>query len=206
MWNIISKHHSSRLRNNIIPHGLLIKKPMMVPNISSPMKSFQKNWNRVLMKASQILLKLLKNYHRDTLSILEKEIVHLEISLQKDTNYRFHLVKINHYAEYWGRRCDERKQKKFNRLLKEYRRTEHAVQGHTCKNKRIWKNKPNTQNPPPQSGHGRTVVNTRISDVPLSSAEEDLLSRGLSFCPKPSAVDRFQLEEDLHHFLRRLRL
>ena len=45
-----------------------------------------------------------------------------------------------------------------------------------------------------------------ISNVTLPAAEEDLLSKGLLFCPKPSAADRFQLEEDLHQFFRRLRL
>ena len=49
-----------------------------------------------------------------------------------------------------------------------------------------------------------TVVN--ISNVPLSSAEQDLLSRGLSFCPKPSQIDQFQLEEDIQPFFRRLQL
>ena len=153
------------------------------------------------MKAFQILLKLLKNYHQDALSILENEIAHIEISLQKDINYRFHLAKINHYAECFGCRCDEQRQRKFNRLLKEHRRAE-LVRGQ--RNERIRKNKPNTQNRPPQLDHGRTVVN--LSNVPLSTGDEDLLSRGLSFCSKPSAVDRFQLEEDLHHFFRRLSL
>ena len=45
-----------------------------------------------------------------------------------------------------------------------------------------------------------------ISNVPLSSEEKDLLSRGLSFCPKPSQIDRFQLKEDIQHYFRRLRL
>ena len=189
------------LHNNINPHGLLTKKPMKVLNISSLMKSFQKDWNTVLMKASQIFLKLLKTYYRDTLLMLENEIAHLDTSLQKDVNHRFHLAKINHYAKRLGRPCDERKKRKLKRLLKEHRRTK-RVRG--WRNKRIRKNIVNTQSPPPQSDHGRTVVN--ISDVPLSTAEEDLLSRGLWFCPKPSAVDQFQREEDLHHFFRRLRL
>ena len=49
-----------------------------------------------------------------------------------------------------------------------------------------------------------TVVN--ISNVPLLSAEWDLLSSGLSFCPKPSQIDQFQLEEDIQQFFRRLHL
>ena len=49
-----------------------------------------------------------------------------------------------------------------------------------------------------------TVVN--ISNVPLSEDERDLLSRGLSFCPKPSNIDCFQLEVDICQFFSRLRL
>ena len=49
-----------------------------------------------------------------------------------------------------------------------------------------------------------TVLN--ISNVPLSSDERDLLSRGLSFCPRPSQINRFQLEEDTRQFFRRIRL
>ena len=45
-----------------------------------------------------------------------------------------------------------------------------------------------------------------ISNVPLSSTEIQLLSRGLSFCPKPFNIDQFQLKEDVKHFFRRLRL
>ena len=40
-----------------------------------------------------------------------------------------------------------------------------------------------------------------ISNVPLSGAEKDLISRGLSFHLKPSQIDRFQLKEDIQHFL-----
>ena len=49
-----------------------------------------------------------------------------------------------------------------------------------------------------------TVVN--ISNVPLSQSEVKLLSRGLSFCPKPSNIDQFQLKDDVKQFFRRLRL
>ena len=50
----------------------------------------------------------------------------------------------------------------------------------------------------------KTVVN--ISNVPLSDDETSLLSRGLSFCPKPLRIALFQLEEDIKQFSRRLRL
>ena len=40
-----------------------------------------------------------------------------------------------------------------------------------------------------------TVVN--ISDVALSEDEKTLLSRGLSFCPRPSKIERFRLIDDI---------
>ena len=49
-----------------------------------------------------------------------------------------------------------------------------------------------------------TVVN--ISNIPLSNNKKDFLSRGLSFFPKPSKIDQFQLEQDIQQFFRRLRL
>ena len=51
----------------------------------------------------------------------------------------------------------------------------------------------------------KTVVN--ILNVPLSQSEIKLhvLSRGLSFCPKPSQIDQFQLKDDVKHFFRRVR-
>ena len=49
-----------------------------------------------------------------------------------------------------------------------------------------------------------SVVN--VSNVTLSEGEMSLLSRGLSFCPKPSRIDQFQLRDDIKRFSRRLRL
>ena len=47
----------------------------------------------------------------------------------------------------------------------------------------------------------QTVVN-----IPLLDNEMRLLSRGISFCPKPSRIDKFQLKDDFRQLLRRLRL
>ena len=49
-----------------------------------------------------------------------------------------------------------------------------------------------------------TMIN--ISDVPLLDDEKRLLSRGLSFCPRPLRIDKFQLKQDVKYFTRRLRL
>ena len=43
------------------------------------------------------------------------------------------------------------------------------------------------------------VVN--ISNVTLFSKEQDLLVRGLSFCPRPSQINHFQFEQNIQQFL-----
>ena len=60
----------------------------------------------------------------------------------------------------------------------------------------------------PQKQRAKTNNNTvvNISNAPLSKDKHDLLSRGLSFCPRPSQIDDFQLREDIQQFFRRLRL
>ena len=45
-----------------------------------------------------------------------------------------------------------------------------------------------------------------LSNVNLSDGEKRLLSRGISFFPRPSRIDKFQLKEDIKSFTRRLRL
>jgi predicted GIY-YIG superfamily endonuclease len=53
-----------------------------------------------------------------------------------------------------------------------------------------------------------TVTNTvvNISNLELTDAEIKLLSKGLSFCPRPKTYDRGKLKNDTEEFIRRLRL
>ena len=46
---------------------------------------------------------------------------------------------------------------------------------------------------------------SNVSNVALSKDEETLLSRGLSFCPRPLKIERFLLIADIKQFPRRLR-
>ena len=50
----------------------------------------------------------------------------------------------------------------------------------------------------------KMVIN--LSNVNLSEDKRRLLSRGLTFCPRPSRIDKFQLKQDIRNFTRRLRL
>ena len=49
-----------------------------------------------------------------------------------------------------------------------------------------------------------TVAN--ISDMSLTGEDKSLLSKGVSFFPRPSHINRFQMGHDLKQFERRLRL
>ena len=49
-----------------------------------------------------------------------------------------------------------------------------------------------------------TVVN--LLQMPLSEDEMSLVSKGLSFCPKPRRINTFQLKQDFKDYTRRLRL
>lgn len=53
------------------------------------------------------------------------------------------------------------------------------------------------------NGH-HTVVN--LSNAVLSPAEVGLLSKGVSYCPKPPRLNSCQLHQDFQQFVRRIRL
>ena len=72
----------------------------------------------------------------------------------------------------------------------------------TMKNKK--KNKTRSCQRTSSENSANTVVN--LSSIQLSPAEISLLSKGLTFCPKPPRLDRFQLKQDFAQFSRRLRL
>ena len=49
-------------------------------------------------------------------------------------------------------------------------------------------------------------VVTIPSDLPLSDTECHVLSLGLSYCPTPTTTNQYDLQRDLHAFLRRIQL
>ena len=58
----------------------------------------------------------------------------------------------------------------------------------------------------PQNKKVATHAVVNISGSELSTSEISVLSKGLSFCPKPPRIESFQLRQDLARFIRRLRL
>ena len=61
-----------------------------------------------------------------------------------------------------------------------------------------------TENDSKPTAIASTVVN--LSSYPLTTGETSLLSKGPTFCPTTTKIDRLQLTSDLYDFYRRLRL
>ena len=57
----------------------------------------------------------------------------------------------------------------------------------------------------PSTQHKRTVV-TIPDDLPLTDAENSVLSKGLTFVPVNSKTDEYQVKADYERYFRRLRL
>ena len=105
------------------------------------------------------------------------------------TNFNHHRGCIVRDIEKLTAKHNKRKENKLSRLI-------------SNRKKRTWRcrTKKKTNNNDVKG----TVIN--ISNVALSRDEETLLSRGLSFCPRPSRIERFHLIDDIKQFSKRLRL
>ena len=78
----------------------------------------------------------------------------------------------------------------------------------TCKDKKINKLKPPINNNMVPTGE---TLNTKLvvcipPDLPISTEEKSVLSKGLKFIPLRQNHDTYQLTQDAHHFFRKLRL
>ena len=133
-----------------------------------------KKWNQVLLSASRTLLKCLKNYHRDAISLLTGEITVLRAGVQSRQDFNWNIAKIENLTRQVIEKCEIKKVKKIKKLLGEREKKK-------CRRKKKLTKQPNK---PQVKVDNKTVVN--ISNVPLSNDELDLLSRGLLFCPRPS--------------------
>ena len=87
---------------------------------------------------------------------------------------------------------------------KKRRKLTKLIQSKPSKNKRHHRKKRNTEEEYNVDVDTSTVIN--VSNVRFSDSELSLLSKGLSFCPKLSQIDKFQLKKDINQFTRRVRL
>ena len=186
----------SCLGKNIVPKGLRIRTIPVVPQVKCLEHMLHKKWETTLNRASHILLKHLREYHKEAISILTRKINRMEAWLRTDANFSTELDRILSNTRRRAKVDEESKRKKVSKLLgNKTKKERHRRPRSESNRKRENTNSMATNN---------TVVN--VSNVNLSEGENQLLSRGLSFCPRPSRIDQFQLKEDIKSFTRRLRL
>ena len=87
---------------------------------------------------------------------------------------------------------------------KKRRKLTKLIQSKPSKNKHHHQKKRNADEEHNVDVNTSTVIN--VSNVPLSDSELSILSKSLSFSPKPSHVDKFQPKEDINQFTRTVRL
>ena len=75
------------LDNNVIPQGLKIKKVTLVAGELVSRCDLLAKWNKTLRKASQLLLKHLKSYHKSALTQLKMEIRKEEATFNNRRDY-----------------------------------------------------------------------------------------------------------------------
>ena len=141
-----------------------------------------------------MLLKHLKDYHHEAISILTKEIANLEVRLRNDAGFVENWEEIRHIAQRKATAYEENKRNKMSKLTNCEQR---EMRQHLRKKKK-------EQNRNNCKENKNTVVN--IFNVPLSDEEIKFVSWRLSFCPKPSQINKFQVKEGTKQFSRRLRL
>ena len=197
---IHQSHHSflnACLRNGLTPTGLTIKTAPTIEN-AGPGRHVWTEWKHILHRTSILLMQVLKQHHLSMTDHLHGEIEKRERSLRRRSDFSTTKAAISVTITRAREELEERKQRKLDRLFRS--RPPHVRRS---RRKRKTRHAPTTATPSVQPDRN-TVVN--LSNVPLSEAEESLLSRGLSFCPTPPKLDDFSLENDLEDFYRRLRL
>ena len=163
---------NSCLHNHVIPKGLRLNTTPLVPKIASLQHTLQTKWTAVLNNTSSVLLKHLKTYHRDAISILTKKIIDLEAKLRIDANFQYNLNQISINTEKVAVSCKKRKERKLMRLLQDRpKKTIHRRKKEQKKPKIINK---------------ETMIN--LSNAPLSEGELTLLSRGSPSVPDPQEL------------------
>ena len=180
-------------KRNVTPKGLTINIQPTVPDTNLK-RDLLKKWNQIPSSSSRALLKLLKKYYHTAVLSLAEEIAILRTRLQERHDFSANINKINTFTQRESERYEDGKKRKISRLL-----------GQRTRNKKVCRRKKAARDIKTRTETTTSTV-ANISNVPLLSAERDLLLRGMSFFPKPSQIDQFQLKEDIQQFFRRLRL
>ena len=94
----------------------------------------QGKWTITLNKTSQVLLKHLKDYHCEAISILTKEITNLEARLRNDAGFLENWKEAKHIAQRKATAYEEKKRNKMSKL------TNNAQRGMRQRHRRKKKN------------------------------------------------------------------
>ena len=188
------------LRNNVVPKGLRIRtSPQVLQSPTSDLAEvFDTAWRKILKNASILLMKTLKRYYKGFTAELIRQVETRKQDIQVEhgaTTGNDIIAKTVSSAEPLAKRLMENRKKKLEELVK---LTGGRKRHPRRLNKKLKENKP-VDNPTPS-----TVVN--LSGKPLCPGELQLLSRGLSFCPRPPKLNSTEILDDLERYNRRLRL
>ena len=87
----------SCLDYNVIPRGLIIKKAPQTVGKGIYKRNVISNWERTLRRASQLLLKHLKNYHKGVVTSIKTQIkeqakLRRQIDCGQTISYIYHLA------------------------------------------------------------------------------------------------------------------
>ena len=119
---------------NVIPRGLTIKKAPQTDNEGIYERSLISNREKTLRKASQLLLKHLKSYHKGVITLIRNEIKEEADRLRRLSDFGVSISYIYCLANQIFQHCGKYKRRKLEELIKNNKQ-------HTPKKKEEKKNK-----------------------------------------------------------------
>jgi hypothetical protein len=198
-------HHIENLQHyvkcNKAPAGLTIRLTPQV--IGEPSKRLTNRWQNVIDTCSQKLCNLLLEHSIHQTRNVAKQISITKEQLSKSTTpdeFQSYSNRIVTCEDTVFSKLTETRKRKFRRdgipiISARTMPFTGTTRRRNPRNRRFQRLTPAPIN---------NVVN--LSSVDLSDTETKLLSKGLNFCPKPTAVNTIAVKQDLQAFSRRLRL
>lgn len=200
-------HHLSFLQTCIerktVPKGLSLK--LHHHGLGSSGSRFLRRWNSILNEASLSLMRLSCSKYQQQHVSLELEINRLNNSITESDVNNETLARITQIVESKSRTLRTTRHRKLSSLGITNASTAtpltNPITNKKCRSRRFRKK---TTSCPTSQDTSNTIIN--LSSTVLTQAQESLLSKGLNFCPAPTAYDRGNLIQDNKLFSRRLRL
>lgn len=193
------------LNASVAPKGMLLSLPSAIANLE---QNDQSEWNSILLDASLKLVKVVINNSEKQLNKVNTSITNLlrlSDPLSKDEQ-----TALTEFEQKKRRELEIIKLRK----LKRDKVSNTVLVPTTFLNDNVDTHMPSNAaestrraevNPSDINGVGGPAI-VNLSGIPLSADEENLLSKGLNFCPSTGLFDEFQILKDLDDFSRNLRL